>query len=679
MIESEQDFWRKLNHLWRAPEKLTISQHADKYRWLSPEASDIEKPERWVTDFAPYQREMMDVVTDRHVKEVCYCTSTQVGKSEILNNIAHYYMHQEPSSIYFIQPAEHLAREYSRDRIRPMIRDCKDSLYPLFSHKSKDPDNMVLHKSFPGGYLALAGANAPGNLASKPIPIVLVDEVDRMKPTSEGDAVEILYKRTSNFRNAKFIVASTPTHKGDSRITSIYDASDQRKYYVPCPYCGHMQILLFENLVYPLDKNELSPSTVCYVCDGCKERFLERYKPRMLRKGAWRKHAMSRKIGFWINELYSPWRKWWEIVESYIDCKDDPYAYMVWVNTSKAEVYEEQGEAPSSIELYNRNRGTYKRGFVPEGVVILVAGVDVQQDRLEVEIVGYGRGLESWSIDYIVLYGDTRYPEVWENLAGLMSQQWPGHDNRVFSVRAWGLDSGGATKDHKPQTYKFAAKYKHKFVYLVKGRATQETIIQPPKSLELNRKGKVKKYGYIKVWPVGTDFTKTELYGWLKVTPTGQVGEFPGACHFPSNYTESYFEGLTAEYQSTEVDSKGYKRKVWKKRSGVNNEPLDCRVYARAMAYRLRLDFWSNEKWKRAEESILRSKTLCESIILDRQKSAVTEIAQKQATEARVAAKTSKEAIPKQPVEEKKNIVRLESVKPRKRRIVKRKRVSSFW
>ncbi len=537
-----------------------MSQWADQFRRLSPEASS--EPGRWVTERAPYQRGMMDAVNEVGVSEVVFMTSSQIGKTEIINNIVGYFAHQDPSPLLLIQPTLDMAETWSKDRLAPMIRDT-DELTDLFGDpRSRDSNNTLLHKKFPGGHITMAGANSPSSLASRPIRIVLLDEEDRYPHSAgtEGDPGSLAQKRTTTFWNRLLVSVSTPTVEDESKIESRYQQSDQRKFYVPCPECGAFEVLSWSQVKFEKKK----PETTYYECEHCEAHLKESDKMWMLGHGEWRAEAAFNGIaGFHINELYSPWVKWAEMVENFLKAKRLPETLKVWVNTSLGETWKEKTEGVDPSGLLGRKENWGR--VAPEGVVAITAGVDVQDDRLEAEVIGWGVGQESWSLQYHVLHGDPAQNKVWEDLDNVLSQTIQTSDGRTLPVACACVDSGG----HQTQrVYEYCKAREYRRIYAIKG-ASQ---MGKPLVSKFSKANKLR----VKLFSIGTDTAKQMIYSRLKIHQPG-----PGYCHFPADYPEEYFKQLTAERIQTKFVN-GHPTRIWVMPKGRRNEALDCRVYSMA-------------------------------------------------------------------------------------------------
>ena len=390
----------------KPPPALTLSQWADMYRVLSAESS--AEPGRWHTDKAPYQREIMDAIGDPHIRKVVIMSAAQIGKTDILLNALGYYMDYMPAPVLVIQPSLDMGQTFSKDRLAPMLRDTP-ALQGKVDTKSRYSGNTIMKKNFPGGHITIVGANSPIGLASRPIKVLLADEVDRYPSSAgtEGDPLLLAQKRQTTFWDKKTIEVSTPGNKIDSRIAVEYENSTREEWNIPCPGCGHYQPLIWKNVIF--DKQE-PEKPILYKCERCGNLYGEyqwKAQSKMGRFVADNPDAETR--GFHLNTLASPFCGWAEIVEKFLTAKEqldkgDPEAMKTWVNTELGEPWEEPGSSLEDAELFNR-REIYD-AEVPDDVIVLTAGIDVQENRFEVEVVGWGVGKESWGIRYQKIYGD---------------------------------------------------------------------------------------------------------------------------------------------------------------------------------------------------------------------------------------------------------------------------------
>jgi phage terminase large subunit GpA-like protein len=554
----------KLARLMMPPPTLTVSQWADRFRRLSSESS--AESGQWRTDRAPYQRGIMDAVRDEFVTEVVVMKSAQVGWTEILGNVVGYHVHQEPAPILLLQPTLEMAESWSKDRLAPMIRDTPCLRGSIADPRSRDSGNTLLHKRFPGGHLTIVGANSPSSLASRPIRVLLCDEVDRF-PTSagtEGDPIDLARRRTATFRNRKILMGSTPTIKGASRIEAAFEQSDQRFYFLPCTHCGEFQRLIWSQLQWP----EGRPEAAAYACQHCGALLTDADKLAMLPLGEWRASKPSTGVaGFHISELYSPWSSWPEMATAFLRAKRLPETLQTWINTALGETWEEKGESIEAAGLLQR-REAYTGESLPDGVLLLTAGTDVQDDRLEVTIWGWGAEEEAWRVDHVVLRGDPGGTALWAEHDTLLRRRFRTEDQRELVIEACAVDSGGHFTE---QVYRYCAARKRFRVWAIKGIGGPGRLAWPKKA---SRGAKIR----VELWPIGVDTIKDLLYGRLKkITEPG-----PGYMHFDAGTSEDWFDQLTSETVVWRM-VQGRKVRQWKpKRAGVRQEALDSTVYAYA-------------------------------------------------------------------------------------------------
>lgn len=519
----------------------------------------------------------MDALSDPDVENVVIMSSAQVGKTEFILNIIGYFVDQDPSPILSLQPTLQMAETFSKDRLAPMVRDTPVLTGKIKDARSRDSGNTLLKKNFPGGHITLAGANSPASLASRPVRVVLCDEVDRYPASAgtEGDPVNLARKRTTTFHNRKIVLTNTPTNKGASRIEDAYEASDRRRYYVPCPHCGEKQPLEWHNIQWP----EGEPEEAMLVCSritrdehnnetehGCGALIDEKQKMPMLLAGGWIAEGDSkRSAGFHLNELYSPWVRWAETAQDFLEAKGNPETLKTFINTALGETWEEQGEQLEADDLFAR-RETYS-AEVPQNAIVLTAAVDVQDDRLEMEVVGWGEGEESWGIEYRTIYGDLSQPGPWDDLDKALLKVYEHESGAKLRIAAACIDSGG---HFTKMVYAFVKDKKARRVFAIKGMGGEgRAVVTAPVKKKIARQ-KVP----VDLFTVGTDEAKAVTVARLKVT------EGAGLCHWPMKYNLEYFKQLTAEKVVTKF-KKGFKVREWVK-TRPRNEAFDLRVYAYA-------------------------------------------------------------------------------------------------
>jgi len=589
------------------PPRLTLSQWADQYRYLSPETS--AEPGRWQTSRAEYLRGIMDAVSDPRVERVVIMASARVGKTEVINNLVGFHVGQDPAPILIVYPTETAAEEWSRDKLAPMLRDSPSLRSKIAPARSRDSQNTTLHKVFPGGRLYVVGANAPTGLAAKNIRIVCFDEVDRYGANagSEGDPVMQGVKRTQNFWNRKIVLASSPKLAGSSRIEAEYQASDQRRYWVACPECGHHQVLRWQNVRWPSDlpSDAAKADAAAYHCDGCGAAWSDADRWEAVarageRGGGWRaENPTSRVVGFHISVLYSPWRTIAETVAEWLSCKT-PEQRQVFVNTSLGETWQDRGDAPEWERLAER-REDWPSGVAPAGVLAITAGVDVQDSgRVEVYLWGWGRGLTSWLLGHEVILGQPSDPAVWDGVARVLGREFPREGGGRLSVLRAGVDTGGG---QTAAVYAQLRRLRDPRVIPMKGvdRWGGAGLVTGPTQVDVTEGGRKLRRG-LKLWTVAVSALKAELYRRLWLV-RGDGAAPAGWVHLPMWADGEIVKQLVAEELRTVKDRRGFSRQEWAKLRD-RNEALDCAVYARAALWVAGADRGGERFWDRMTAEI---------------------------------------------------------------------------
>lgn len=569
----------------KPPPTLDLVQWADTYRFLSAEASS--EPGRWKTSRVEVARGPMMAVTEPGVREITVMSCTQLMKTEVLLNIIGYFIHQDPAPMLLLQPTVNIAKAFSKDRVDSMCRDTPALRGRVRDKKSRDSGNTMQHKQFPGGHLTMVGANAPGDLAMRPVRVVLCDEVDKYPASAgdEGDPIKLAAERSATFWNRLIVKTCSPTIEGASRIALEYEQSDRRVFEVPCPHCDHRAEMRWENVIWP----EGEPDLAMYACPECGALWKEAERQDAIGRGTWRATAPFRgHAGFKASKLASPWEPIGALAVKFERAQGNPELLKTFYNTQLAETYKDQGEKPAWEPIYER-REEYPIGTAPADVAFLTCGVDVQKDRWELEIVGWCPGRRSYSVDYRVILGDTANKDEWGKIAAVLFEKWPHASGVELPLRMMCIDSGYRTSE----VYAFCRQFGLGRVAPVKGKDDQQPIISSPRAIDFRRDGKAIKG--VKIYTVGVSTAKAELYGWLKLERPKGAPPPAGWCHFPQ-YSESHFKELTSEHTITKL-VRGYAREQWTKTPGLRNEPLDCRVYARAAAAIVGMDRMKPADW----------------------------------------------------------------------------------
>lgn len=578
----------------KAPPTLSVSQWADRYRRLSSENSAEAGP--WKTSRTPYLRDIMDAFTDARVHDINVVASSQVGKTEVLLNMLGYAIDCDPGPTMYVLPTLDNAKDFSKRRISPMVRDCKRLRSKISDVRSRDSENTVLKKTYPGGMLTLTGSNSPASLASVPARYVFGDEIDRWAKSAgtEGDPGELLKQRTKTFYNAKRVKVSTPTIKGDSAIETAFYQGTQERWCHRCPECGEWHNIVFDNIKFTYDteihkgKKQYTITSVAWCCPSCgclsDEATMRKQPARWI---AERPEAIVNGCrSFWLNAFCSPWESWANICRAFLDAKDDPERLKVVFNTQLGELWEDRGDLADEDSLLARREdyGARPDGStveLPEGVLALTCGVDTQDDRLEYEVLGHGHYGETFGIRFGRIMGDPNTDAPWLELDDVLDRVWRFANGRGLRIGWTCVDSGG----HKTEAvYKQCLYRQSKRVFAIKGQGGESvpfTALPTKKQLVINGNMIGTAYLYI----IGVDAGKAAIMSAVKV-------QEPGAkyCHWPrheaAGYDANYFNGLLSE-KLTRKREKGRDVWKWEKLPGhLRNEPLDCNNYARA-AFRI--------------------------------------------------------------------------------------------
>ncbi|ALI57069.1 phage terminase, large subunit [Celeribacter marinus] len=600
-FDGAEDILRVWRRGIRPDPDLTVSQWADAHRKLSSRAS--AEPGQYRTSRTPYLRAIMDALSPAHpAQRITFMKAAQVGATEAGNNWIGFVIHHAPGPMLAVLPTVEMAKRTSRGRIDPLIEDSpalKERVQPA---RSRDAGNSMLSKEFPGGILVLTGANSATGLRSMPARYVFLDEVDAYPASAdeEGDPVSLAEARTTTFAHRrKVFMVSTPTIRGLSRIEREFEASDQRRYFVPCPHCDAMQWLQFERLRW--DKGQ--PETAAYHCEGCEKPIAEHHKTQMLERGEWRATAVSadpNAIGFHLSALYSPigWKSWEQIARDWLAAQGSDEMLRAARNTLLGETWVESGEAPEWQRLADQREPFAAQ--VPMGGLFLTAGADVQKDRIEVDVWAWGRGLESWLVDHIVIPGGPDDPACWDSLTALHGQTWTHENGAIMTLAKLAIDTGYESA----AVYAWARKQGIAQVAPVKGLEgfNRATPVSGPTFVDATVNGRKLKRG-ARLWTVATATFKAETYRYLRLErPDEPDAAAPaGTVHLPDWADSEWLKQLVGEQLVTIRNKRGFARQEWQKLR-ERNEALDTRVYARAAAWILGADRFDERMWRQLEK-----------------------------------------------------------------------------
>lgn len=591
-MKTARELWQYISKNGLKPlPKTSVSQWADNYRMLSSGIS--AEPGKWKTSRAPYQKDIMNAFTEPGIHRVVVKSSSQIGKSDMMNNVIGRFAHLDPCAIMMIQPTIDMAQDYSKTRIAPMIKDTKVLNNLFYDVKSRDANNTILSKVFPGGRLIMCGANSPAGLASRPIRILLADEVDRFPDSAgtEGDPVDLAAKRMTTFWNSCMGLFSTPTNEGSSRIDEEYLAGTQEEWQHKCPNCGEYHLLRhidmtvdYKEIKTPSGKKTVIVNDVKWRCPHCGFSFSEKEMKQTPQKYISR-NADALKNGirsFFVNGFTSPWMTWTRIMREWLEAKGDPEREKVIMNTVFGESYTQKG-AFEDEQIFLRRRESYG-AELPNGVLFLTAAIDTQDNRLEYEVVGWGKEEECWGIRKGIVLGAPNQARTWKEIDSILDKTYHFADGKGLKVVRTFIDSGG---HYTSDVYNYCQKNFHKQRFAIKGRGGPGI----PLIYKIAKANNAKAPLIL----LGVDDGKQQIMDRLSIDSPG-----PLYFHFPQDegikelsnrgYDDLYFKGIISEHKKV-YKRNGVLREVWETTKNVRNEPLDLRNYNLACMKSLKPDW----------------------------------------------------------------------------------------
>lgn len=591
-MKTARELWQYISKNGLKPlPKTSVSQWADNHRMLSSGIS--AEPGKWKTSRAPYQKDIMNAFTEPGIHRVVVKSSSQIGKSDMMNNVIGRFAHLDPCAIMMIQPTIDMAQDYSKTRIAPMIRDTKVLNNLFYDVKSRDANNTILSKVFPGGRFIMCGANSPAGLASRPIRILLADEVDRFPDSAgtEGDPVDLAAKRMTTFWNSCMGLFSTPTNEGASRIDEEYLAGTQEEWQHKCPNCGEYHLLRhidmtvdYKEIKTPSGKKTVIVNDVKWRCPHCGFSFSEKEMKQTPQKYISR-NADALKNGirsFFVNGFTSPWMTWSRIMREWLEAKGDPEREKVIMNTVFGESYKQKG-AFEDEQIFLRRRESYG-AELPNGVLLLTAAIDTQDNRLEYEVVGWGKEEECWGIRKGIVLGAPNQARTWKEIDNILDKTYHFADGKGLKVVRTFIDSGG---HYTSDVYNYCQKNFHKQRFAIKGRGGPGI----PLIYKIAKANNAKAPLIL----LGVDDGKQQIMDRLSIDSPG-----PLYFHFPQDegikelsnrgYDDLYFKGIISEHKKV-YKRNGVLREVWETTKNVRNEPLDLRNYNLACMKSLKPDW----------------------------------------------------------------------------------------
>lgn len=615
MLQTQIDLNKACQKGWRPPEKLDLDDWADKYRYINEVSG-----EKWFTSTVEVARGPMKAVTEIGVRTITVMCSTQTLKTELILNTIGYFMDVDPCPMLVVQPKDEIAKRFSNVRLKQMLRASPVLRNLVEESRRRDASDTASHKEFPGGHVTIVGSRSPGNLAMLPIRVVLLDEIDKYEESSgaEGDPIDLAEERMATYSaNSLSIRVCSPTTKGLSRIEESYETSDMRKPFAVCPHCNEKQIMMWKNVKWDKDdKGNSKAETAQYCCIHCGVLWTEGQRLEALQGITWRQTAEfacsecehinqpekwkptdghkwqgvraiceecgkgkcpNKHAGFWASKLYSPFRPLSELVERWIEAQGNIEKLKAFINTQLAETFEETGDQITSVEGLLARREPYDE--LPGEVGVITAGVDVQNNRLEMEVVGWGMDEESWSLDYHIIPGDPHKPQVWMELDEKLNKIYHRDDGRISLIAATCIDLGGG---HTQEVAAFCKDKIERRVWPIRGIASAGR----PYPVWPKNPGRTAKIS-LPFYNVGVDAGKNVIFSRMMLQEPG-----PGYCHLPKDRDLSWFEQFTAErrVQRRKGTQMYY---VWENKRNARNESFDIRNYAYAALCGLQSMGWS--------------------------------------------------------------------------------------
>jgi len=571
--------------MFQPPPDIKPSEWAEKNVRI-PTGNAIPGPFRIAN--APYQREPMDMRVNLDCYRVSLMWGAQVGKTLTALCLQGYAIDMRPQSQMMMQPSQGDAQTWLETKFNPLVEASPGIAKRIAKPRGREGVNNQRMKSYPGGFLMMAWSGSPKTMRGRSAPLIVCDEVDGYARTPEGHPVSLLWQRSATFGDERFLFEiSTPTIEGASYIHTAYLDGDQRKFHVACPHCQMHQVMRWENVTWigrrstcladamqDANHEDHQPHSAMYACVGCGGMWNDGERIAAIRTaemvGAGWKAAKPFKghASYHLWEAYSTMRKLGDIVRDYLDkIKTDDL--QTFANVSLSEVYAEAGDKADPTGLQAR---AYEfPAQIPAGGLYLTAGIDMQQDRLEIEVVAWGEGEQSWSVDYRVLWGDPLLGDVWDDLDDILASGYMHESGRLLPISAACLDTGG-TSGYTQRAYEYLKGKTGRKLFGIKGvGGWGRPIVEKPQ-----RKQSGKNARKIDLFLVGTDEAKLIVMRRLAVDEPGV-----GYCNFPAERDAEWYKQITAEKLLTHY-VKGQPVREWSKPDKARNEALDCRVYALA-------------------------------------------------------------------------------------------------
>jgi phage terminase large subunit GpA-like protein len=570
---------------FKPPPRLKLSGYADEFAVMTGPAAEKGQ---WRT--LPYQREILDAFTDPAVETIAIMKSARIGWTKCLGVVVQFFSHQDPCPVMIVQPVKEDAEGYSKEEIKPLFEDTPVLRGLISESKARNTaSNTILLKQLAnGGLIDIVNAASGRSFRRKSRKVVLFDEVDAYPKLDEGDPIKLGRNRADYYWDRKIALGGTPIFKG-GKTEEWFLRGDQRRLFVPCPFCEAKQVLRWEQM------RKEGEDAGKYECENCKELIPHSKKRWMVERGEWQATAAAQMPGLvsfhiWAAYSYSPAAEWSVLVREYQEALDamrkgDPDAMQTFHNTVLGVPWEDtisgkltgDGLAKRRMNLDAGNG--YPSDTVPNGVLVITAGVDVQGgggtvgERLVVTLWGWGRGEEGWHLGHFEIDGDPQQPETLDQLDQIAQGRWRREDGTDLKLSMGGIDDGGiATQEVRNWCRSRGTTW-----VPMKGDGTKgKPLLGRGNPVDVNAKNQsVQKRGVL-LYRVGYDASVHHLQGRLRNEIPG-----PGYLHLGQASTDQFLDELFPWKRMPKRD-KGQTTYHWVLPPGARDEGGDCTRYAYA-------------------------------------------------------------------------------------------------
>lgn len=521
---------------------------------------------------------------------VTLAKSAQLGGTVLANVFTGGSLDMDPGDLLYVHPTENNAERWSKMKLSPMLKGTA-SLKAIFPQRSRDGGDSVLYKERSDGLgaILISGANSPASLSQVTVGRQVQDDLSKWEPNSAGDPEVQADSRSRAISFAKIFKISTPLVMPGCRITTSYEAGSQEKLFVPCPHCSHMQTLDWENMLSNLD--EARPDYAVFSCVECGCDIEEHHRSRMLAGAEWRAanpKMLRQHRSFYIWSAYSFLQSWKQIAFEWFKAKGDPAKEQAFLNDTVGQAYKAQGESPPWEGLRDRaERDGHRRGTVPDWALLVTMGLDCQDNRVEWQVVGFGRNSRRAIVDHGVVPGHIGEPATRDMLDALVDQTWPDQAKRRVPIKLSGIDGNYHTED----VWGWARRHPPSRVIMVRGVGRETAPLLERVRKELDNLGRALRYSS-RFYNFATSTLKMSLYRNLAKTDP----EEPGYVAIPSGLDEEFYRQLTSE-RRVAVKKFGFTAWRWKKDDGQANEALDTHLQAETAANKLGLRGMPDATW----------------------------------------------------------------------------------